>query len=124
MKLLISKDELKKKKSREKVPCRCHCCDETFYVTKSYAQRGLIGSKQIKCCSRKCASKLKTNNSLVILKCQNCGEKFKRRRFEVKKHRRSRFCSLSCANIYNGKKKNIGFMWKICIIVHHRRYKR
>ena len=91
MKLLKNLDSLGR---GELAPVECEFCKNTFFVTKSLARRGLKGTKQVKCCSKKCSYA-----NVIVLpahSCENCNEKF------TPNSKVQRFCSTKCANQLNG----------------------
>ena len=107
MKLLISLDELKNYKSRDKtVPVECQCCKETFYTTKSTAQTALSDKKRerLKFCSRKCSGK--AINTQKTLPCELCGKVVIRKQRDIGVHT---FCSSSCCATYYNTHKTSGF---------------
>ncbi len=85
--------------SRSKVPC-VGCGKEFCFRTKHPKKSG--------CCSWKCFSRVRRRNSLVSIKCTQCGKKFKIRKLILEKPRirkASFFCSPKCRRLYRAKKK-------------------
>lgn len=99
MKLLISIEELSKKKSRDLIPCECELCKKVFYRTKNIIQRALKGTKIVRTCSHACSAAI--DKQINTSTCLKCGKQFNHCGNKVRK-----FCSKLCANIYLNPKKN------------------
>jgi len=100
MKLLISKEQLLKLRSRDLVPCECYTCNKVFYTPKNAVLRALKGTVPVKYCSRECGykAKIKPNPNKV---CEFCEKEF----VPSKGYRlKQRFCSLTCGSRYNNSK--------------------
>ena len=101
MKLLISIEELKKHKSKEKtVPCQCERCDKIFYARKNDIRTALRGTagKSIKFCSSKCYNESREGRILCI--CKNCGKEVIKKPCQIR-NSKNKFCCHKCALKYN-----------------------
>jgi very-short-patch-repair endonuclease len=105
--MLISEIELEliPKCKTLSVPCKCATCENTFYITKTDAKRGLRGTRKNKFCSKECHSKAQFTQVLVT--CLKCNTEFYKRRSEIRKTP-NHFCNKSCAASYNNTHKTHG----------------
>jgi len=107
MKPLYTKEEFDSAKSKDKLPCQCYSCDNTFFVYKKFITAYLKGHKSFfnKYCSIKCQAKHNKKAQDVI--CINCNKVFSKQFGNIKKSP-NHFCSKSCAASYNNKHKSHG----------------
>lgn len=99
-------DELKQFKSRDKIPLKCQCCQQTFYRTKNrildnYSRRKML----TRFCSQTCKGKTDSLNRTSICLCNQCNTTFTKQHNKIKKNN---FCSSSCAAKYNNAHKTTG----------------
>lgn len=135
MKILITRDELQKLKSRDPVPFECEICKSVFYKPKNYALRGIKGTQNYSSCSKECWKKVigKRTSSYyskrniekwIQLKCEWCHKQFTRlnriyKTYNVKLDKKC-FCSRTCSSKWqnaNGKgpqKRTPDFVNLIC----------
>lgn len=114
MKILITKTELSKLKSRSLVPLECEICHTTFYKSKNLIQRGIKGTRDISVCSNVCKKKKVSATMFrgyVKLICERCGKKFDRKQSAYNNqniHRNKKcFCSRKCVSIWIAKNGDI-----------------
>jgi endogenous inhibitor of DNA gyrase (YacG/DUF329 family) len=104
MKMLITQEELKLKKSRDLIPFECESCKNTFYRTKNLVLRAIKGTKPILCCSKKCLFLFKTK---LRINC-NCFECYKPVVRKITKITGGNiFCSTKCSAIFLSRKRII-----------------
>ncbi len=103
MKPLYTEQEFYTAKSKEKLPCQCYNCQSTFYVYKSNIKHELSHNRgRVKFCSKACNDKYASKVQNVI--CANCNKITLKKNSEIKEGKNN-FCSMSCAGIFNGKKR-------------------
>lgn len=107
MKLLISLEELKNYKSRDKIPIECEVCHNTFYTQKNNVQWAFKRKSvnYLRVCSKNCRNIL--NDFRITTKCDQCNKEIKKQRSHIKKFKKL-FCSNSCKGIYWNAHKNWG----------------
>lgn len=109
MKLLITLEELKNKKSRELIPIECENCHQIFYKEQHYAIAVINGNNKnrLKYCSHLCSAKNQPNRQSTKIKksCKNCNKWIFVDRSRI---REFNFCSKSCNASYYAqfKRKN------------------
>ena len=103
MKPLYTEEQFNNAKSREKLPCECYICKNTFYKIKYDIQKSLTpGSMHtVMFCSNIC----RTTKKVMI--CKNCNKEFYKIQAEIKKSK-NHFCSRSCSATYNNTHKQHG----------------
>lgn len=99
MKMLISREELDSKGSRDLIPLECLQCHQTHYRTKNIVLSILNGNKGTRgqYCSKKCMGKARQIEKIKI-SCKQCGTILERFPSESNGNV---FCSSSCAAKYN-----------------------
>lgn len=101
MKPLYTNEQFDLSKSKEKLPCECYNCKNTFYVDKSNIKHELTHNRgRVKFCSVRCNSKYVS--TAKDIPCANCGKVFLKKQSEIKQGRNN-FCSMNCAGTFNGK---------------------
>jgi len=103
MKPLYTQEQFNNAKSRDKLPCECYICKNTFYKIKYDIQKHLNSNNmhKIKFCSSKCTITKQEVN------CIQCDKKFSKVLNQIKKTNNN-FCSKSCAATYNNTHKTTG----------------
>ena len=104
---LYQKEDFLKANSKDKLPCQCIQCKNTFFITKHQIQRALNLNHNVKAnfCSQKCQGHFKSKKQKI--NCKNCDKKFEKLLSEIKKTK-NHFCSQSCAATYNNLNKKYG----------------
>jgi hypothetical protein len=98
MKLLINFEELRAKKSRESIPCKCYNCENTFDIPKNVVQRVLKGScSKGKYCSPACKREAWAAQFEKV-NCLHCNNEFNKNLVT-----KQSFCSRSCSASFNNK---------------------
>ena len=110
MKILTSKEDFDKAKSRDLIDLECIICKKIIKRTKHdvkshlrFIEEGRILSGSF--CSNKCQGK--HNIKIQKINCKQCNVEFFRQPCEIKKSINN-FCSHSCSGIYNSTHKNYG----------------
>lgn len=107
MKPLYTQEEFDSAKSKDKLPCECLECENTFYKEKRVIKRTFTNYDRNlgDFCSRSCAKQSKNQNIDVV--CTHCDILFNK---ELSQFNRSKnhFCSRSCAATYNNTHKKHG----------------
>lgn len=101
MKMLISRDELNSKGSRELIPLECYQCGNTHYRTKNVVLSILSGNKKTRgCyCSKVCMG-LSRQMPKITRNCKQCGNELERSSTDGDGNV---FCNTSCSAKYNNK---------------------
>ncbi len=101
-------EETKNFKSRDLIPLKCEVCNNTFNRPKNRILDNFskVG-KLISVCSPKCSG-IKKQITPIEFKCKQCGCNFTRKRDELKKKSKFRFCSYSCNATYWNAHKTSG----------------
>lgn len=109
MKMLISVEELKAKRSRDNIPLECTRCGKVHYRTKNLILRILNGKLQTTNKGSFCSKECSYANAITYqtLSCKQCLKKFKKNLYQIKKTKNS-FCSHSCSACYNNAHKKHG----------------
>lgn len=105
---LYTQDQFNNSKSKDKLPCQCYFCKNTFYTRKNLIKHFLSGNDKYnsaKFCSTECSSKFRSTKKTV--KCINCEKEFDKSQAELKKTKNN-FCSHSCSATYNNTNKSHG----------------
>ena len=106
MKPLYNQEQFDDVKSRDKLPCECYICGQTFFVRKNLIKHELKFQKgEIKVCSQACKNILKLKETLV--NCKQCNKQFTKKNSAIKKYP-NHFCSQSCAASHNNTHKTTG----------------
>lgn len=109
---LYSQEEFTQCKSKNKLPCQCEYCNNTFFIIKHEIVKHINNptkrSAKIKFCNKQCASNFRfQNNRKHEVECANCNCKFLKYQNQIKKSKNN-FCSRSCNASYTNKNKKIG----------------
>jgi hypothetical protein len=103
---LYTEEQFKQSSSKEKLPCKCESCGNTFYSTKSLIKQELKEKRgRIRFCNQICHGAKYKEKQTVNLECYNCNTSFTRRKGELKEHKIYKdkfFCSRKCFNIFYG----------------------
>jgi len=101
MKPLFDITTLENYKATDMLPLECEYCGITFYNVKKEIKKVLNHHPNVKLkyCSNDC--KHKSFDKRIIIKCKQCNKEFNG-------HEDEKFCSSSCAAIYNNTHKNNG----------------
>ena len=107
--ILISNEELVKRKSRDGIPLSCKCCKSTFYRPKNLVQRAFrkSGGHTLEYCSNICKNQYKREQNLIVVKCKQCNTEFKKHKRYAKKSK-NHFCNHSCSTTYHNTHKTTG----------------
>ena len=109
MKPLYTKEQFSDAKTKDKLPCECYICKDTFYTQKKTINDVLKKRNYSvgKYCSSKCHSIGITKKQK--LNCVQCNKEFLKTPFEMKKSKSgNHFCSRSCASVYRNAHKTTG----------------
>lgn len=104
---LYQKEDFLKAKSKDKLPCQCIQCKNTFFITKHQALRVLNPNHHAKSdfCSQACQGLYR--NKKEELSCKNCNKIFYKKLSEIRKTNNN-FCSHSCSATYQNTHKKYG----------------
>ena len=106
MKILTDENIIKVMSGTELVNLECYWCHKIFTAKKTRVigtLNELYGRDGLKYCSRKCMGEdYKTKNNRITCECLQCKKNFERTKGQVKRGK-NKFCSSSCAAIYNNK---------------------
>lgn len=110
MKMLTSKEDFDKAKSRDLIQLECVICKKLIKRSKhnvqshlKFIEEGRLLSGSF--CSNKCQGK--HNTKIQKVNCKQCNVEFLKHPCEIKKTTNN-FCSYSCSGIYNSTHKNHG----------------
>ena len=105
MRLLVNKNELHNKKSRESIPFICSFCGKKWSRPKNQIMALIKSNPENIFCSKECHQQYNKEQGLknfIKLECINCKKKFKRKPSSLSPG--NNFCCQSCAAQYNNKK--------------------
>ena len=83
-----------------KIKITCENCTNEFSRDKYSITRSLKNGNRI-FCSKKCASEIRTKESILDVSCKECGKTFNRQRHAIGENV---FCSKSCSNAHSNRK--------------------
>lgn len=98
-------EKIKSAKPHDEFEFTCSHCGKKFKKTKTYLRQNKYRAPKF--CSRECQKEWYKENCYTTVKCKECGNEFKIKKYIYNKNKTKHFfCNNSCAAKYNNKKRN------------------